>query len=65
MNIASAIEELKQQRSRLDEAIAVLQDLPGTHSVRKRKRKISAAGRAAIAKAQRERWRKLKANQRG
>jgi hypothetical protein len=65
MTIASAIEELKKQRSRLDEAIAVLQNLPVAHSLGKRKGKMSAAGRAAVARAQRERWRKLKAKQRG
>jgi hypothetical protein len=62
MTIASAIEELKKQRRRLDEAIAALEGLPTNSSV-KRRGKMSAAGRAAVARAQRERWRKLKAKQ--
>jgi hypothetical protein len=63
MSIASAIEQLKEQRSRLDKAITALQGLPGNHSRGKRKGTMSAAGRAAVARAQRERWRKLKAKQ--
>lgn len=60
MNIASVVAQLKSERDRLDKAIAALTG-GGTGRVSGRKRVLSAAARARIAAAQRERWRKAKA----
>ena len=63
MKIASIVAELKSERDRLDRAI---QALNGVSNQRKSgKRKLSAAARASIAKAQRERWQKFKAAKKG
>jgi hypothetical protein len=61
MNIASIIVQLKSERDRLDKAIAALSGLGGTGRNSTGKRTLSAAARARIAQAQRERWRKVKA----
>lgn len=63
MKIAKIVAKLKSERDRLDRAI---QALSGVSRKRKPgKRKLSAAARANIAKAQRERWRKFKAAKKG
>jgi hypothetical protein len=77
-NIAEAVNELKQERSRmvgqvrkLDKAIVVLRLLVGRNGLRPavkktgtKRRTMSAAGRRKIAAAQRARWAKWKAEQR-
>lgn len=61
MNIASIVAQLKSERDRLDQAIEALSGLAGTARVSGHKRVLSAAARARIAQAQRERWKKFKA----
>ena len=61
MNLASIVAELKSERDRLDKAIQALSGLGGTSRNSTGKRTLSAAARARIAQAQRERWRKFKA----
>jgi hypothetical protein len=54
--------QTEQELGRIDRAIKALTSLGGIlEPTVRRKHKMSAAGRAAIAKAQRERWAKLKA----
>jgi hypothetical protein len=67
MSIAAALNELKNQRQRLEgqlrqveNAITSLNSLNGG-SVARGRRKISAAGRARIVAAQKKRWAKVKA----
>ncbi len=66
-DIAAVLKELQQERSRLDDAIAVLKKLAGKRyaSPRRaqRRRKMSLAARQRIAAAQRARWAKWKAKQ--
>ena len=61
-NIASIVQELRQERGRLDEAIRALEGV--SNNVGRRGggqgRRISAAGRRRIAAAQRARWAKFK-----
>jgi hypothetical protein len=61
MNLASIVAELKSERDRLDKAIAALSGLDGTGGGIRHKRTLSAAARARISQAQRERWKKFKA----
>ena len=63
MKLNQIVGQLKAERDRLDRAIAAL---GGVSNHRKSgKRTLSAAARASIAKAQRERWRKFKAAKKG
>lgn len=64
MNLQTVVKELKAERDRLDGAISALSGVSGNHR-KSEKRKLSAAARASIAKAQRERWRKFKAAKKG
>ena len=61
-NIASIVQELRQERGRLDEAIRALEGVSSGAGRRGGKlgRRISAAGRRRIAAAQRARWAKYK-----
>jgi hypothetical protein len=65
MNIASIVAQLKSERDRLDKAIEALSGLGGTGRASGGKRVLSAAARARIAQAQRERWKKFKAAKKG
>ena len=60
--ILRQIDGLKAEAKKISNAIKVLMKLAGPVAVAKpaRKRKISAAGRRAIAAAQRARWAKIK-----
>jgi hypothetical protein len=62
VNLAEALKELQQERSRLDEAIRVISQLvSGNHTgPKRRKRNLSAAARERIAAAQRARWEKAR-----
>jgi hypothetical protein len=65
-NVNAVLIELKQQREKLDRAIASLEGISVNGSARRRsggRRTISAAGRARIAAAQRKRWALVKARQ--
>ena len=66
MEIASILNSLREERAKLDEAIAALEKVAvasnssamgGTSG----KRQMSAAGRAAIIAAQKRRWAKFRA----
>jgi hypothetical protein len=68
-NLASIVQQLKQERDRLDAAIRALTSLDGRSAKRAsggsgRRRVLSAAARQKIAAAQRARWAKIKARQR-
>jgi len=64
------LEELKQERSRLDQAIEVIGKLVGRNGTdvkvggSRPKRTLSVAARRKIAAAQRERWAKVRQTQR-
>lgn len=60
MNLTDILTQLKQERNRLDTAIAALESVSGNGASRGNRRGISAAGRARIAAAQRARWAELK-----
>lgn len=72
MDFKSVLNDLKAQRDQLDRAISSLYELTiqhqalhgldGSAPVRRgrRRRKMSAAGRARIAAAQRRRWAKIR-----
>jgi len=61
-DLGAVLSQLKAERVKLDKAIAVLSGLAGKSGGRGRgKRRLSAAARARIAAAQRERWAKFKA----
>jgi hypothetical protein len=67
-NFDSIIQQLQQQRSRIDLAINALTSLNGassngTSSTTRTGRTMSAAARARIAAAQRQRWARLKGKQ--
>jgi hypothetical protein len=64
-NIAAVLAQLKQERNRLDQAIVALEGLTtnGSSGRRSGTRKLSAAGRARIAAAQRARWARFKEHQ--
>ena len=61
-NIASIVQELRQERGRLDEAIRALEGVSNSAGggTRRTGRRISAAGRRRIAAAQRARWAKIR-----
>jgi len=58
---AAILAQLKEERAKLDKAIAALSGVAGK-SGGGGKRRLSAAARARIAAAQRARWAKFKAN---
>jgi hypothetical protein len=61
-DLGAVLEQLKEERDKLDRAIAALNGVGGKRSNRtRRKRILSAAARAKIAAAQRARWAKFKA----
>jgi hypothetical protein len=65
-NLAVVLKELKQERTRLDQAIEVIGKLVGRDGTAGRtvgarpKRTLSAAARRKIAAAQRARWAKVR-----
>ena len=68
-NLESIVQQLRQERDRLDAAIRALTSLNGGTGKRSsggggRRRTLSAAARQRIAAAQRARWAKIKAKQR-
>jgi hypothetical protein len=60
MDIQSILEQLKQDRTRLDEAIRALESIGGSPAGKRRGRKpgrhMSADARARIGAAMRKRW---------
>jgi hypothetical protein len=62
-DLSAVLAELRQERDKLDRAIAALSGVPETRgrTVKTGKRKLSAAARKRIADAQRARWAKFKA----
>ena len=65
-NLAAVLNELQEERSRLDQAITALSSLAGRQAsgsgtVRSGRRPLSAAARARIAAAQRARWAGIRA----
>lgn len=57
VNLAAVLAQLKQERRKLDKAIAALSG----RQMSKGKRMLSLAGRKRIAAAQRARWAKVRA----
>lgn len=66
-NLGAVLEQLKQERSRLDRAIAALSEVTGggratvSKNGGRPKRQLSLIARKKIAAAQRARWAKIKA----
>jgi len=60
-DLGAVVVQLKQERDKLDRAIAVLSGLSGNSAGGGARRKMSAAARERIAAAQRKRWAKFKA----
>jgi len=64
-DIAAVLQQLQEERGRIDQAIAALAQVNGNVGVGRRasgaRRPLSAAARQRIASAQRARWAKLKA----
>ena len=58
-DLSAVVAQLKQERAKLDKAIAALSGVAEKSGVGKRK--LSAAARERIAAAQRARWAKFKA----
>ena len=67
-NLGAVVQQLKQERSRLDKAIAALSEVTGGTTVNasmggsRPKRQLSVAARKRIAAAQRARWAKVRAS---
>jgi len=63
MNLTTIVGQLKAERDKLDRAIQALSGLDGTVKAQgtRKRRRLSAAARARIARAQRLRWKKQKA----
>ena len=59
-DLDAVLATLKQERDKLDRAIAVLSGLTGNSGGGGGRRKLSAAARERIAAAQRARWAKFK-----
>ena len=65
-NLAGVLEELKQERTRLDQAIEVIGKLVGRNGASDKargslpKRTLSLVARQKIAAAQRKRWAKVR-----
>jgi hypothetical protein len=66
-DLGAMLEQLKQERTKLDKAIEALSGLVGNHSGTsgRVKRILSPAARKRIAAAQRARWAKFKARKAG
>jgi hypothetical protein len=66
-DLGAMLEQLKQERAKLDKAIQALSGVVGNHSGKsgRVKRVLSAAARKRIAAAQRARWAKFKARKAG
>lgn len=63
-SLAGVLSQLKQERNKLNLAIAALEGVSTNGRGRRSgPRKLSAAGRARIAAAQRARWARFKAKQ--
>lgn len=66
-NLGAVVQQLKQERSRLDKAIAALSEVTGGTTLNastegsRPKRQLSVAARKRIAAAQRARWAKVRA----
>ena len=62
-NLGAVLEQLQQERAKLDRAIEALSGVVGNHSGKsgRAKRILSPAARRRIAAAQRARWAKFKA----
>ena len=63
-NLGAVLQQLKQERSRLDKAIAALSEVTGGNASiegNRPKRQLSVAARKRIAAAQRARWAKVRA----
>jgi ABC-type transporter Mla subunit MlaD len=64
-NLGAVLQQLKQERSRLDKAIAALSEVTGGGNAsmegNRPKRQLSVAARKRIAAAQRARWAKVRA----
>ena len=62
-DLGAVLEQLKEERARLDKAIAALSGVVGNHAGKsgRAKRRLSAAARKRIGAAQRARWAKWKA----
>ena len=60
-NLDSVLAQLRQERERLNAAIAALEGVTTNSGSRRTTNRISAAGRRRIAAAQKARWAKLKA----
>ena len=63
-DLRAVVEQLKQERDRLDRAIEALSGATGKSGRNRGRRYLSAAARAKIAAAQRARWAKYKAEKR-
>jgi ABC-type transporter Mla subunit MlaD len=59
-NLSAVVAQLKQERSKLDQAIAALSGIAGNSGGGGARRKLSAEARERIAAAQRKRWAKFK-----
>ena len=64
-NLGAVLQQLKQERVRLDKAIAALSEVTGSANASmgasQPKRQLSVAARKRIAAAQRARWAKVRA----
>ena len=62
-DLGAVLEQLKQERAKLDQAIAALSGVVGGKDRKRRrgKRTLSAAARKRIGDAQRARWAKVRA----
>jgi ABC-type transporter Mla subunit MlaD len=64
-NLGAVLQQLKQERSRLDKAITALSEVTGSGNAsmegNRPKRQLSVAARKRIAAAQRARWAKVRA----
>jgi hypothetical protein len=61
-DLGAVLLQLKQERGKLDRAIAALSGITGNSGIGVARRKLSAAARERIAAAQRKRWAKFKRN---
>jgi hypothetical protein len=66
-DLGAMLEQLKQERTKLDKAIEALSGVVGNHSGKsgRVKRVLSPAARKRIAAAQRARWAKFKSKKTG
>jgi hypothetical protein len=62
-NLQSIIQQLTDERNRIDDAIKTLNSVNGNSAIRPSREQKSAAGRARIAAAQRARWARTKTAQ--